>query len=76
MIMPEEKQCNVYFDPLLFVWAKVLASEIYNESTDSKSMDVPENELWYQGEQPITITFLKRGQIKIWSNRAIKREDK
>lgn len=76
MIMPEEKQCDIYFDPLLFVWAKVLAEEIYNESIDSKSMDVPESELWYQGEQPIVIEFLKRGQIKIWSNRAIKKEEK
>lgn len=76
MIMPEEKICDIYFDPLLFVWAKVLAEEIYNESIDSKNMAVPESELWYQGVLPISIVFLKRGRINIWSNRAIKKEEK
>jgi len=76
MASKELKPCNVYFDPFLFVWAKILASEIYNESPDAKRMEVPDSDFWYQGIAPITIEFENRGDILIWSNKAIKKTRK
>lgn len=75
MASKESKPCNVYFDPFLFVWAKALASGIYNESPDTKRMEVPESDFWYQGIAPITIEFENRGDILIWSNKAIKKQE-